>query len=81
MAKTKEQELRERLGEVENLLKVCLLIFNSTPTGYEVHRSAWRLADAGALLREALENYGVDGTTAGLDRPTGRGATLPRSAS
>lgn len=37
--------------------------------------AAWRLADAGILLRRALQQEGIAGP--GISEPTGRGATLP----
>lgn len=37
--------------------------------------AAWRLADAGLMLRRHLEAKGLQAT--GLTEPTGRGATLP----
>jgi hypothetical protein len=38
--------------------------------------AAWRIADAGLLLRRALVELDVS-LTYGLDKPTGRGALLP----
>jgi hypothetical protein len=38
--------------------------------------AAWRIADAGLLLRRSLEDSGHENLI-GLDRPTGRGAVLP----
>jgi hypothetical protein len=40
-------------------------------------RAAWRIADAGALLRDNLEANGL-GEVLGVGEPTGRGALLPR---
>ena len=59
--------------EVVNLLETAaMLIWHG-----ETPNAAWRVADAGLLLRETLE---ADKHTCliGLDQITGRGAALPR---
>ena len=40
--------------------------------------AAWRLADMGLELRLIMESMGIT-DVGGLDRPTGKGATLPRA--
>lgn len=47
--------------------------------GGQPHRAAWRVADAGVLLRDLLESM-PESDLCGLDRPTGRGAALPNRA-
>lgn len=42
-------------------------------------RAAWRIADAGGLLRAALSENGATGM-AGFDLPSGRGFVLPIAA-
>ena len=42
----------------------------------ELDRAAWRVADAGGRLREALEED--EQSACGLDRRTGLGCELPR---
>jgi len=45
----------------------------------EPDRAAWRLADAGFLLRQQLEgNPLTDPGLIGLNTPTGRGVKLPQ---
>lgn len=39
--------------------------------------AAWRIADAGLLLRQLIEADSQRLPTIGLDEPTGRGARLP----
>lgn len=48
----------------------------------DIHSACWRLADAGALLRLALEDAKADTEPhhvwlCGFNEPTGRGALLP----
>lgn len=45
----------------------------------ELAHACWRLADAGALLRQIMEARGITGEL-GLDYPSGRGAMLPHLA-
>lgn len=42
----------------------------------QLGRAAWRVADAGLMLREYCNNSGVTGI--GIDAPTGCGAMLPQ---
>ena len=42
----------------------------------ELGQAAWRVADAGLMLRELCEGQGK-ANVIGLDCPTGRGAMLP----
>jgi hypothetical protein len=44
----------------------------------EIECAAWRVADAGGLLREALEALPHEADLIGLDCPTGRGYVLPK---
>jgi len=41
------------------------------------HKTAWRVADAGFLIRQLLEGRG-ERDLIGLDRESGRGVMLPR---
>lgn len=61
-------------GRIFNLLDEATSLVRAG----EADRAAWRVADAGALLRENLEIQGR-ANLAGLDQPTGLGATLPIS--
>lgn len=63
------------LEQVKSLLRVALLQLDSTTSTTALDRPAWRIADAGLLLREICESRGITGI--GIDEPTGRGATLP----
>lgn len=60
------------LAEIENLLHSALACLQTK--GGE-GSMAWRLADAGLLLRKVLEAQGKQGV--GITDPTGRGALLP----
>ena len=50
-------------------------IRNITGAGHRDDSAAWRVADAGLLLRELMEED--NNNLPGLDKPTGRGALLP----
>jgi predicted RNase H-like nuclease (RuvC/YqgF family) len=63
---------RADLAEIENLLHGALA---SLQTKGGEGSMAWRLADAGLLLRKVLEAQGKQGT--GITHATGRGALLP----
>ena len=63
------------LEQVRSLLHAALLQLDSATDTAGLDRSAWRIADAGLLLREFCESRGITGI--GIDEPTGRGATLP----
>ena len=68
----KQQFNQSNISAVRNLLNVSLYCLE---TG-EIDRMAWRLADAGGILREELAGK-FDGELCGLDDPTGRGYMLP----
>jgi hypothetical protein len=54
-------------------LRTCMLLIGSG----SLDRAAWRLADAGLMLRQRLESMGRTDLT-GLDEVTGLGALLPQ---
>lgn len=59
-------------GEIRFLLNAAMVRLNDD----EPENMAWRLADAGGLLREALPRK-VGEDLIGRDEPTGRGYVLP----
>jgi hypothetical protein len=63
------------LEQVRSLLHTALRQLDSATGTTGLDRPAWRIADAGLLLREFCESRGITGM--GIDEPTGRGATLP----
>lgn len=63
------------LEQVRSLLHAALLQLDNATGTAGLDRPAWRIADAGLLLREVCESRGITGI--GIDEPTGRGATLP----
>ena len=65
------------VNETIHLLEVALNILRN---GGDITPAAWRLADAGLLLRLHLEHdlkHIEERRLCGLDEPTGRGAMLP----
>lgn len=59
--------------EVTALLQVAIECIDSG----DLDRAAWRIADAGALLRADMQRDGWQDVV-GLDVETGRGAKLPK---
>ncbi len=67
--------------EAAHLAKMAAQLIESG----DIHSAAWRLADAGLLLRRAMEEAKADSEPhhvwiCGFNEPTGRGAMLPTAA-
>ena len=62
------------LDEIRTLLNSALACLDSSDKVNGIRSAAWRVADAGLLIRSAIPN---DDTTPGINEPTGRGAILP----
>lgn len=58
--------------EIASLLETAAMLIRHGETA----NAAWRVADAGLLLRQHLEEKGHQ-SLIGLDQITGRGAVLP----
>lgn len=73
------EEMKRDLAEIRNLLTVSTGIIGSpTRSVLEIESAAWRIADAGGLLRAFLRKYAPhDGDLMGVQMPTGRGFCLP----
>lgn len=71
----RQQFKASNISEIRNLLNVALACLESG----EMDRMAWRIADAGGVLREELTGK-YEGDLCGLDDPTGRGYMLPTNS-
>ena len=69
---TTRHETRINLQEVRGLLVEAATLLNET----QAERAAWRIADAGGLLRVYLDAT-LRGHVIGCGEPTGRGCLLP----
>ena len=84
---TNTAEVSKRAKQIAELLEIAAnqasrAVAPCAHTSTEEHllSAAWRLADAGILLRSLLADIGVT-EGAGIDIPTGRSALLPASTS
>lgn len=69
----KQDQKNNAIAEIRQLLNMSLACLNEG----ELDRMAWRLADAGGLLREVLGAQDAGQSLIGRDEPTGRDYLLP----
>lgn len=74
-AELMKTEISER-ELIANLLETAARILRSNPQGDHDGSAAWRIADAGLMLRREIEFSGWT-DVCGVDSPTGMGAILP----
>ena len=71
---------QDRAKQIASYLRVCATILeNDSDDRYD--SVAWRLADAGLLMRRLIEDTWGEHTKncVAINEPTGRGAVLPNS--
>lgn len=72
-----ELEVTKR-QEISGLLRAAANILETSPSGSRDDSAAWRIADAGLMLRELMLKGGY--TEKELSEPTGLGAFLPKKS-